>query len=98
MKQYRTETQWIEICQAAVNGNWNIAGLIAAERGFFAEDLVSFWQDEEEHILELGTDLVFIAELAQQFRAVSGTSMIANFAATEEDLEIAFNNHSKAKK
>ena len=98
MKEYRTQAQWIEICEAAVNGNWNIAGLIAAERGFFAEDLVSFWQDEEEHILELGTDLVFIAELAQQFRAVAKTPLIADFAALEEDLEIAFNNHSKAKK
>ena len=80
MKQYRTETQWIEICQAAVNGNWNIAGLIAAERGFFAVDLVRFWQDEEVHILELSTDLVFIAELAQAFRAVAKEDMAADIA------------------
>ena len=80
MKEYRTQAQWIQICDAAVDGNWYISALIAAQGGFYAVDLVRFWQNEEDHILELSTDLVFIAELAQAFRAVAKEDLAIELA------------------
>jgi len=80
MSNFGKDVQWIQICDAARDGNFYIAGLIAAQGGFFAEDLVRFWQDEEEHILELSTDLVLIAELAQAFRAVAKEDLAIELA------------------
>ena len=80
MSNFGKDVQWIQICDAARDGNFYITGLIAAQGGFFAVDLVRFWQNEEDHILELSTDLVFIAELAQAFRAVAKEDLAIELA------------------
>ena len=70
MSNFGKDVQWIQICDAARDGNFNIAGLIAADNYYFAEDLINFYQDEAVHILEKATDIALIAELAQSFRDI----------------------------
>ena len=66
--EYRTEEQFKEICESALNGNWTQAGEEAEEYGFYANDLIKFWDSEDYHILEDKGDLAIICEIAQKIR------------------------------
>ena len=66
--EYRTEEQFKEICESVLNGNWTQAGKETEEYGFYANDLVRFWDSEEIHILEDKGDLALLSELAQKNR------------------------------
>ena len=68
-KEYRTEEQFLTIADNAVNGNWSIAFKEVAEHGFFAQDLIMFFDNNESHGLEL-TDIVYLAEGGQKERGL----------------------------
>lgn len=65
---YRQKEQWEEICDSAYNGNWTQAAEECVEYGFFAADLVRYWENEDIHLLD-GQDLAFLAEQAAEIRA-----------------------------
>jgi hypothetical protein len=68
MKEYRTIEQWQEICDSAINGNWQQAGQECVDYGFYANDMINFWTDEgDSHMLE-ATDLCYLAEIAAEKR------------------------------
>jgi len=39
MTEYRTDQQFLDICDNMLNGNWTDAGKLCAESGFYANDL-----------------------------------------------------------
>jgi len=66
--EYRTEEQFIDIMENAINGNWSDAFKGAEEGGFFAQDLIRHYENiGEMYGFEL-EDLVYIAEGAQRLR------------------------------
>ena len=64
---YRTQEQWEHMTENALNGNWSDAAQDAVDFGFYANDMLNKWNDEEFHIIEL-SDLVYLAEYAQKKR------------------------------
>ena len=69
MKEYRTWDQWETICNNALNGNWTDAAQNCVDYGFYANDMVNKWEEEEYHVLEDATDLALLAEMASEKRA-----------------------------
>lgn len=66
MDEYRTEEQWNEICESAINGNWQQAGQECVDYGFWANDMIKAFE-ENDNGLE-ATDLALLAELAMEKR------------------------------
>tara|TARA_Y100000593_G_C4258358_1_gene310865 strand:- start:548 stop:775 length:228 start_codon:yes stop_codon:yes gene_type:complete len=64
--EFRTQEQFEEICEDAVNGNWSHAGRKCLEYGFYANDLIKKYQEEDVHILDEPEDLALIIELANE--------------------------------
>jgi hypothetical protein len=64
---YRTADQWKTICENAYNGNWSHAFENCVEYGFYANDLIRHYNDEEYHLLE-ATDLAILSEGASKLR------------------------------
>jgi len=67
--EYRTEEQWETICENAVNGNWQDAGQNCVDFGFYANDLINKYENEEFHLLDDPTDLAILVEIAMKIRA-----------------------------
>lgn len=44
--EYRTQDQWNEICDSAVNGNWSTARKEVEEYGFYVEDLIKYHKQD----------------------------------------------------
>ena len=66
MPKYRSEEQFIEMCENMVNGNWNDAGKNCAEYGFFAGDIRKAYEEEkDERGYNLITDPLDFVELIQ---------------------------------
>ena len=66
--EYRTEEQWITICENAVNGNWSDAFQNCVDFGFFAQDLINKYEGEECPILDDPTDLAILSQGAERIR------------------------------
>ncbi len=67
--EYRTYEQWMTIQENAMNGNWTDAANNCVEYGFFANDLIKSFKNEEYPLIKV-TDLAILAEMAQQARGV----------------------------
>ena len=67
--EYRTEEQWETICENAVNGNWQDAGQNCVDFGFYANDLINKYENEDFHLLDDPTDLAILVEIAMKIRA-----------------------------
>jgi len=69
-KEYRTQEQWETMCENAVNGNWSDAAQNAVDFGFYANDMIHKYNEEEEccHILSEESDIAIIAEMAAGIR------------------------------
>lgn len=65
-KKYRTSEQWDEICDSAINGNWTRAGEECVKYGFWANDLIKAFEDNDNGLE--GTDLALLSELAMKQR------------------------------
>jgi len=65
MKEYRTQEQFEEIMESAMNGNWTQAFREAEEYGFYAQDLIKYYNQDDGYMFE---DLVYIAEGAAERR------------------------------
>jgi hypothetical protein len=68
MKKYRTEEQFHEIMDSAMNGNWSAAFKEAEEYGFYAQDLIKYYEEFGSDYGYEFEDLVYIAEGAQKLR------------------------------
>ena len=68
MKEYRTIEQYNEIVDSVINGNWTTAFRECVEYGFYANDLIRFYEEEEYNHLPV-MDLVLLAEGACERRA-----------------------------
>jgi len=68
MTEYRTGEQWQEICESAYNGNWQQAGEMCKDYGFYANDMINKYKAEDVHILEEPEDLALLSELATEKR------------------------------
>ena len=68
MKTYRTDEQWTDMCENAANGNWSDAAQNAVDFGFYANDMINKFNQEEFHILEDSTDIAILAEMAADLR------------------------------
>lgn len=66
IKEYRTFEQWENIATNAYNWNWSDACKDCAEYGFYAVDLIRFYE-EESFWLEV-TSLAYLAEGAEEER------------------------------
>lgn len=69
--EYRTEEQWNEICDSAINGNWQQAGDECREYGFWANDLIRAFEDHDNGPIE-ATDLAILTEIAMKQRFKCG--------------------------
>jgi len=67
-KEYRTDEQWQELCENAANGNWADAAQNCVDGGFYANDMIKKYNQEDYHILEDTTDLAILAEMATEIR------------------------------
>ena len=67
--EYRTEEQWETICENAVNGNWQDAGQNCVDFGFYANDLINKYKNEDFHLLDDPTDIAILVEIAMGKRA-----------------------------
>ncbi len=65
---YRTQEQWDEICDEVANGNWVSAAGLCFDGGFYAADMVRFYQDDYCPRMIEATDLALLAELTQKLR------------------------------
>ena len=68
MKKYRTEEQFHSLMDTAINGNWTDAFKEAEEGGFYAQDLIRFYEETGEDYGYEMEDLIYIAEGAQKLR------------------------------
>ena len=66
--EYRTEKQFIDIMDNAINGNWTDAFELAEEAGFYAHDLIRYYEIMGADYGYLLEDLIYIAEGAQKLR------------------------------
>jgi len=66
--EYRTQEQWISICENALNGNWTDAIRECEQFGFYANDMIKKYNEEDYHILEDESDIAILAEGAQKLR------------------------------
>jgi len=66
-KEYRTQKQFLIIADSAINGNWSIAFKEVAEFGFFADDLILFFNNTEAHGLDWES-IVYLAQGGQKER------------------------------
>ena len=64
---YRTTEQFEEICDSAMNGNWSQAFKECVEYGFFANDLINAFNNNDYCGIE-ATDLSILAEGANELR------------------------------
>ena len=65
---YRTDQQWLEICESAINGNWQQAGKECVDYGFWANDLIKKYNEVDVHLLEEETDIALLVEIAMKHR------------------------------
>jgi|18_taG_2_1085343.scaffolds.fasta_scaffold25534_2 hypothetical protein len=78
-QKFRTEKQFIQIMDNAANGNWSDAFQRAMEYGFYAHDLIKYYNFFESDDWYAGwykyelKDLVYIAEGAQKLREYERT-------------------------
>ena len=66
--EYRTQEQFMSIMENAENGNWVDAFNEAYECGFYAGDLLNYYNDLNEVYSYNIEDIVYIAEGAQSKR------------------------------
>jgi len=64
---YRTSEQFKEICENAYNGNWSDAFDNCVEYGFYANDLIRHFEQDEYCGIE-AADLAILAEGASNRR------------------------------
>ncbi|MEM3335449.1 MAG: hypothetical protein QXY47_05405 [Thermoplasmata archaeon] len=71
MKEYRTNEQFLEICEDMYNGNWTEAAQKCAEYGFWANDLKRKYEEgaEGSELIEDIWDFVELVEMAMKFRS-----------------------------
>ena len=64
MQEYRTEEQFIEICESIINGNYQQAIEFAVEYGFSAVDFANYVHSEivQDNINIDATDFYYICE------------------------------------
>jgi len=68
MQNYRTQEQYNELAENVINGNWQNAFKTGFEGGFYAQDLINFYdQDDNIQGLEF-KDLIYLAEGIQSLR------------------------------
>ena len=67
--EYRTEEQWETICENAANGNWQDAGQNCVDFGFYANDLINKYENEDFHLLDDPTDIAILVEISMKIRA-----------------------------
>ncbi len=67
-KEYRTQEQFIDIMENAMNGNWSDAYQLAEESGFYAQDLIRHYENTKDVYGWEFEDLVYIAQGAQELR------------------------------
>ena len=63
---YRTQKQYKEILNTAHNGNWTSAFALTVKHGFYARDLINFY-DEDYYWFDI-TKIALIAEGACEVR------------------------------
>jgi len=68
MAQFRTDEQWQDMCENAVNGNWSDAAQNAVDYGFYANDMIKKYQAEDFHILSEESDMAILCEMAMNLR------------------------------
>lgn len=66
MTDYRTDEQFMDICDNMVNGNWTDAAKLCAEAGFYANDLKNKYS--EECGIDDIWDFVELIEMAGKYR------------------------------
>jgi|GEM_PF-1245342 hypothetical protein len=64
--EYRTEKQYWEILDNTVNGNWTKAFILCEKYGFYAEDLIQYYNDDFSFFKE--SKLAILAEGAMRIR------------------------------
>lgn len=67
--KYRTDKQFLSICDSMINGNWTYAGKEAAAFGFYANDLKIKYEElgDDCGITDIW-DFVELIELANKYR------------------------------
>ena len=70
MTDYRTDQQYMDICENMYNGNWTDAAKLCAEAGFYANDLKSKYEQDNEGagLISDIWDFVELIELANKYR------------------------------
>jgi hypothetical protein len=68
---YRTNDQWVTMCENMLNGNWTDAGKNCAEFGFYAGDIRNFQEQaksEGNNIITDDLDFCELIEIANKYR------------------------------
>ena len=65
--EFRTPKQFEEICDSAINGNWSVAFEECEKYGFYSNDLINAYQEDNTCGIEV-TDLAILAEGAEHLR------------------------------
>lgn len=67
--QYRTQQQFLDICDNMINGNWTDAGKLCADSGYYANDLhIKYDELQDECGITDIWDFVELIELANKYR------------------------------
>ncbi len=69
--EYRTTEQFTQIMENAENGNWTDAAKMAVRYGFYANDLISAYKEQNFDFHIEPTDLAIIVEMASEQRLAS---------------------------
>jgi hypothetical protein len=67
MKEYRTVEQFNTIADSAINGNWSTAFKEVEQFGFFADDLIECFNNDDSHGLDWEA-IVYLAQGGQKER------------------------------
>ena len=65
---FRTDEQWNEICDSAKNGNWTQAFQECVDYGFYANDMIKKYNNEDYHVLDDESDIALLSEGAAKIR------------------------------
>ena len=71
-RQYRTREQFQEIVDNMDNGNWQDAGKLCNEYGFWASDIHTALQEYDYMGNVDPTDFIYLVEIAMQDRQKNG--------------------------
>lgn len=85
--KYRTDKQFLAICDSMINGNWSHAGKECATFGFYANDLKLKYEEIGEQCgIDDIWDFVELIALAEDYRA-STEDYVSEVHDPEEDDE-----------